>query len=180
MRKYIYLLVILSVVALSGCKKENEMPDFIPTQVSENDMDYSGEKLDNNEDIRQSEDGDLQESDLPDEDSLEEDGTSPSQPIVIGKTTTMYVKLSKYGGSLNIRPNPSTDGTPVGFLVHAEAVDVIEIKDGWASFLYNGAICYISDDFLVDKRPAYLDPPTATPKPTATPTPTTEDKPRDI
>jgi hypothetical protein len=179
MRKYIYILIILTVTVLSGCKKEDKMPDFIPTQSSEDDIDYSGEESDANEDIKQSEDGDIQEGDIQDEDVSEKDEASPTQPIVIGKTTTMYVKLSQYGGSLNIRPKPSTDGEPVGFLVHAEAVDVIEIKDGWASFLYNGAICYVNADFMVDKRPAYLDPPTATPKPSATPTPA-PDKPRDI
>ena len=97
----------------------------------------------------------------------------------------MYVKLKQYGGYLNIRPTPSTDGEPVGFLVHAEEIDVIEIKDGWASFMYKGKICYVNADYLVDKQPAYLEAPTPTPKPTATPAPAEEpagedEEPREI
>jgi uncharacterized protein YgiM (DUF1202 family) len=86
----------------------------------------------------------------------------------------MYVKLDQYGGFLNVRATPSTDGEAVGFLVHAEQIDVIEITDGWASFVYNDKVCYVNADFLVKERPEYLDPPTPTPKPKVTPTPVPE------
>jgi len=174
MRKYLFLLLVLSVAVLSGCKKEEQMPDFIPTNLLEDNTDNNGEDANTPEDNSQaddkvSEDGDTTlTEDGSDNDS---DDSKDAQPVVVGKTTTMYVKLNQFGGYLNVRPTPSTEGAPVGFLVHAEAVEVIEIKDGWASILYKGNICYVNDDYLVDKQPPYLEPPTATPKPTATPTP---------
>jgi uncharacterized protein YgiM (DUF1202 family) len=89
--------------------------------------------------------------------------------------------MGEYDAVLNVRATPSKDGDIVGFLVHTEKVEVIEIKDGWASFEYNNAICYVSSDFLVDTRPDYIAPPSPTPKPvpadTPTPTPTPTPKP---
>lgn len=88
-----------------------------------------------------------------------------------GKTTTKYVKLNNYNGILNIRATPAKDGEVVGFLVHTESVEVISIENGWASFMYKGVKCYVSAEFLVDKKPAYIAPPTVTPTPAITPTP---------
>lgn len=181
MKKYIYILIALTVISLSGCSKEEKMPDYIPTglseegDISETDADDSGDLSDTDEDITKSDDGDQKDGDLPDD--SQGDDNSDTQPVTIGKTATMYVKLSQYGGYLNIRSNPSTDSEPVGFLVHAEAVDVIEIKNGWASILYKGKVCYVNADFLVDKQPEFLDPPTATPTPKAAAKPTAAPKP---
>ncbi|NLC19746.1 MAG: SH3 domain-containing protein [Clostridiales bacterium] len=174
MRKYLFLLLVLSVAVLSGCKKEEQMPDFIPTNLLEDNTDNNGEDANTPEDNSQADDKVSEDGDttLPEDGSdNDSDDSKDAQPVVVGKTTTMYVKLNQFGGYLNVRPTPSTEGAPVGFLVHAEAVEVIEIKDGWASILYKGNICYVNDDYLVDKQPPYLEPPTATPKPTATPTP---------
>lgn len=172
MRKYFFLLLILSVAVFTGCKKEEQMPDFIPTNLLEDNIDNNGEDANEAGNNSQTDDTVNQDDDTaqPD-DGDEEDGndSKDSQPVTVDKTTTMYVKLNQFGGYLNVRPTPSTEGEPVGFLVHAEAVEVIEIKDGWASILYKGKICYVNDDYLVDKQPPYLEPPTATPKPTAAP-----------
>lgn len=177
MRKYLFLLLILSVAVLSGCKKEEQMPDFIPTNLLEDNTDNNGEDANKPGDNSQTDDklGQEDETTQPD-DGSDNDGNDNNDnkdalPVVVGKTTTKYVKLNQFGGSLNVRPTPSTEGTPVGFLVHAEAVEVIEVKDGWASILYKGNICYVKSEYLVDKQPPYLEPPTPTPKPTAAPTP---------
>lgn len=174
MKKYIYLLIIFSVLALSACKKKEEMPDYIPTQSSDNDITTGNDEADIGDAVDNPEDEDIADNDITDETLPGDEDGEPTQPAVIGKTTVMYVKLNQYGGFLNVRPTPATTGTPVGFLVHAEAVEVIEIKDGWASILYNDKVCYVKDDYIVEKKPAYLEPPTATPKPTAAPDQTPE------
>lgn len=173
MRKYLFLVMILSVAILSGCGKEEQMPDFIPTNLLEDNTDNNGKDVNKQEDNSQPDENISQDGDVtqPDDSGDNDNSDSKDTPPVVGKTTTMYVKLNQFGGYLNVRPTPSTDKEPVGFLVHAEAVEVIEIKDGWASILYKGNICYVNDDYLVDKQPSYLEPPTITPKPTATPTP---------
>lgn len=136
------------VILFTGCSKKEQMTNFIPTQIP-NEEDASGEET-----------------------QTGEEATQAPDTVHVGKTTTMYVKLDKYGGSLNIRSTPSTSGEAVGFLVHAEEVAVIEITDGWASILYNDAICYVNVQYLVETRPDYLTPPTKSPEPTKAPTPT--------
>ena len=145
---------------MAGCQPKEQMASFIPTKTPEQDYETQPDK-ENGED----------------EDQEAEEATPTPKELHVGQTTSMYVKLDTYGGFLNIRPMPSTDGEPVGLLVHAEKVDVIEITDGWASIARNGEICYVNADYLVKERPAYLEPPTATPSPTpepptATPSPT--------
>jgi hypothetical protein len=164
MKKSIVLFMILTVFLLTGCSQKEQMTSFIPTQTPEEVSDNTTPE------------------DTSGEDAATEgtEATPTPKEIHVGQTTPMYVKLDKYGAFLNIRPTPSTDSEPVGFLVHAEEIDVIEIADGWASFLYNNAICYVNSDFLVDERPEYLEPPTATPAPTpkATPTPKASSTPK--
>jgi len=169
MRKCIYILIALSVLALAGCKKEEKMPDYIPANLTEDNTDNKKDDSDtkNTGKSAQEQVGDLQQGDETVDDNSE------SKPVV-GKTTTMYVKLNQFGGYLNVRPTPSTDGSPVGFLVHAEAVEVIEIKDGWASIVYKGDVCYVNASYLVEKQPAYLEPPTPTPTPKPTTAPATQ------
>lgn len=158
MKRSIYLLIILTIFTLAGCSKKGQMADFIPTQVPEEATEPGQE--DTQEDAQ-----------------VTQEATPTPKDIVVGQTTPMYVKLDEYGGYLNVRSKPSTSGDQVGFLVHAEQIDVIEIADGWASFLYEGAICYVNADFLVTERPEYLDPPTPTPAPEKTPTPKPTTKP---
>lgn len=156
MKMNMFLFIIAIVCILSGCSKKNQMTDFIPTQAPEVNSDAI---TDNSDDAA----------------AQEEITVTPTpKPIIVGQTTKKYVQLDEYGGTLNVRQTPSATGTKVGFLVHAEEVDVINIADGWASFLYNGAICYVNADFLVDQQPAFLEPPTPTPKPSITPTPKPE------
>lgn len=153
MKKSMYLFIILTIFTLAGCSKNERITSFIPTQPPADVTQPAGE-----EDT---------------EDTQVTVTVSPTpRDIVVGQTTTMYVMLDEYGGFLNVRPTPSTEGAPVGFLVHTEPVDVIEIAGGWASILYNDAICYVNASFLVKERPAYIDPPTPTPVPVKTPTPT--------
>lgn len=158
MKKSIVLFIILSVILMTGCSKKVQMTSFIPTQAPEEVTDITTPEDTSGEDA-----------------AKVTEATPTPKEIHIGQTTPMYVKLDEYGAFLNIRSKPSTEGEQVGFLVHAEKIDVAEIVDGWASFLYSNAICYVNADFLVEDRPEYLEPPTATPAPTPTAAPATED-----
>lgn len=133
---FVILTIFVGMFTLSACDKQEPVANFIPTptplpQVVE-------DKEDTNKENNLGE---------------EEDG-----PVYQGNTTTMYVKLSTSDGTLNIRNNPSTDGQVVGFLVHTEKIEVIDIVDGWASFVYQDEISYISDEYLVDEKPDYINP----------------------
>lgn len=132
MKKIIGLLILIAAALLAGCGKKDQMVDFIPTAIptqSSEDATASGMNV-----------------------------TPTPQVAYVGKTITKYVKLTEYNDVLNIRSAPSTDSEAVGFLVHTEAVNVIEIKDGWASIAYNNTICYVNADYLVDKKPELITP----------------------
>lgn len=149
MKKNIYLLIIVTVLLLSGCKKQAQMVDFIPTPTPVvTNEDEAGEESENTN-----------------------EATPTPKTIHVGQTIAMYVKLDEYGAFLNVRSNPSKDGAIVGSLVHTEKIDVIEIVDGWASFEMDNVIVYVSADFLVPERPDYIPLPTAAPTPTPTPKP---------
>ena len=154
MKKSGYFIVFLTVMLLTGCSKKEQMTNFIPTQIPEEEVE-SGEEAQSGEGAQAG-----------------EEATQTPETVHVGETTTMYVKLDKYGGSLNVRSTPSTSGEAIGFLVHAEEVEVIEIVDDWASILYKDTICYVNSKYLVDTQPDYLEPPTEAPKPTKAPTPT--------
>jgi uncharacterized protein YgiM (DUF1202 family) len=156
---------MLTVIVLSGCKSADEQTFFIPTPEAEEDT----------KDMTPA---------LPEEtEEADEDENAPEltdEPVYVGKTTTKYVKLDNSGAILNIRSGPSRDSEVVGFLVHTEQIEVISIEDGWASFVYQGQIRYVSADYLVDKKPAYLTAPTVTPKPTPTKEPDPNEAPPEI
>lgn len=155
MRKYGVLYLGLFALVLGGCGNRNKMEDFIPTPtVSPTpivDMEEEQEETKDQEEVP------IEEMDLSKV-----------------KTTPMYVQMNKYGSTLNVRSKPSTDGEKVGYLVHREKVEVIRIKDGWAAFLDDGVVKYVSAEYLVEDKPEYLEPPTVTPTPTPAPTPTAE------
>ena len=155
MKKVIYLLILV-IFMLAGCSKKDQMTNFIPTQTPEEQKEQAAE-----EELEQGEESEQKE---------EEEADASLSEVRVGKTTPMYVKLDQYGAYLNVRSNPTTEGAPVGFLVHGEEIGIIEIKDGWASFLYDDNICYVNAGFLVEEQPEYLNPPTPTPTPVATPT----------
>lgn len=149
MKKSLFLLLVLAAMMLVGCSTKDQLVDFIPTMAPD-DSDAS------------SSDADVTKA------------PSPTQEATyLGKTTAKYVKLGEFGDTLNVRPTASKDGKSVGKLTHAQKVDVISIADGWASILFNGTVCYINADYLVDEKPVEITPtPEATPTPTLAPTPT--------
>ena len=179
MKRIVLLIILLALVMLAGCsKKEQTMTDFIPTQApTEEDAkaEPTAEATKNDGEASTDTTEAASGEDTATKDTTDTSAEAPTPKAVhVGETTTKYVKLDQYDAILNIRSTPSKDGEVVGFLVHTEKIEVIEIKDGWASFVYNGAVCYVSSDFLVDTRPEYIDPPTLTPSPTPaakTPTP---------
>lgn len=173
MKKSLIFIILVTVILLAGCKKEEQMTNFIPTQAPDEDFE-DADDTDSTEATQQDGETSSETGDnAPDAATSEEGTEAPSQNMVYaGQTTTMYVKLDEYDAVLNVRAKPGKDGEIVGFLVHTEKVQVIEIKDGWAKIKYRDGAYYVSADFLVDKRPDYIDPPTKAPTPTKTPTPT--------
>lgn len=157
MKKSLIVIIIFTALLMTGCGKQAQMTDFIPTPAP------------NTEDGEEATTEVVTEGDTVTDGEVTEATPTP-KPLHVGQTTKMYVKLDEYDAVLNVRKTPSKDGEVVGFLVHTEKVDVIEIVDGWASFAQDGEIHYVSADFLVNERPDYLDPPTAAP--TKTPAPT--------
>lgn len=144
MKKYIgSLLLVIAVLMLNGCGAKDQETFFIPTPMVTPEP---SEEL----------------TDDPDD---KEASADDEEPVFVGNTTKMYVKLGDYDAILNVRSLPSREGKIVGFLVHTEEINVISIEDGWASFVYNGEISYVSADFLVDEKPDYIKPPTPTTKP---------------
>ena len=164
-KNMIYLcIVIVAVFILSGCKAEDEQSFYIPSPVVTQEPSKEQTKP----------------SEKAEEPTGEADEEPSDKPVHVGKTTTQYVKLDDYDAILNIRSAPSREGEIVGFLVHTEQVEVISIEDGWASFVYQDEIRYVSADFLVDKKPAYIAPPTPTTEPTPTKEPDPNEAPPEI
>jgi len=160
MKKYIYLLIVITSLMFVGCKKQEQMVDFIPSTTS---TDESGEVISEDETAGENTEGN--------DNSTEEAVATPTpKTIHVGETKTMYVKLDEYGAFLNVRSIPSKEGDIVGSLVHTEKIEVIDIVDGWASFLQDNEVRYVNADFLVDVRPDYIAPPSPTPTPKNTPT----------
>jgi uncharacterized protein YgiM (DUF1202 family) len=153
--KKIIIILIITAIFLSGCSKNDQMTNFIPTVKPEDN----------------SSDEEIPTEVTPVGEENATDATPTTKAIYVGQTTTKYVMLTEYDDTLNVRSAPSTDAEKVGFLVHTEKIEVIEIKDGWASFLYNDAICYVNADFLVDEKPNFIEPPTPTAAPEKVPTP---------
>lgn len=155
------LILVFAIGTLSGCKDNSKETNFIPTPIP---PDFTEEYSDvpSEEEILE----------YNPDDSEASSGEEDEEPLYTGKTIEKYVKLNNYGATLNVRNKPSMESDVVGYLVHTEKINVIEIKDGWASFVYHNEICYVSEDYLVDWKPPYLSPPTSTPTPEPSPTPT--------
>lgn len=150
MKNIKYLTLGLIVLTLGGCSGNNKIEDFIPTPtVSPTPIIHEDEEPDEIEEVETP----VEELDI---DTLE--------------TTPMYINLSKFGSTLNVRSAPDTNSDIVGHLVHREKIEVVEIRDGWAIFKDKDVLKYVSADFVVDEKPDYLEPPSATPTPIPTPT----------
>ncbi|MGB4659482.1 MAG: SH3 domain-containing protein [Mobilitalea sp.] len=170
MKKSILLLLMITVLGLYGCSQSNEMVDFIPTPIpSVTETTDSEQETDAEGSTEITEGGSTEVT----------EATPTPKELVIGETTTMYVKMNEYDDFLNVRATPSTDGEVVGMLVHTEKIEVIEIVDGWASIAVGNEVRYVSSDFLVLERPDFIPAPTPTPVPTKAPTkaPTNTPKP---
>jgi uncharacterized protein YgiM (DUF1202 family) len=154
MKKYIYLFVVIIAILATGCSQRTKMTNFIPSPTPSPEQESSDTVEDTESDSE-----------------TNTDETPSDKPIDLRKTTIKFVKLGEYGATLNIRKAPSTDSEKVGYLVHTEKVHVIDIVDGWASIVVDGKVCYVKAEYLVEERPAYIDPPTVTPTPEPTPTP---------
>lgn len=150
MKKRILFIIVTGVILIFvACKRNNKETNFIPEQppVFTEDDDYI----------------------IPDDpvDDFDEPTDNPDdvddEPAYVGETTTKYVKLRSYGAILNVRSEPSTEGSNVvGFLVHTEPIEVISIDGDWAKIMFKDEISYVSSEFLVDTVPPYVSPPTQT------------------
>lgn len=150
MNRKLYLLLSLLILVLTGCGNNDDVEtSFIPSPTP-----------------------------IPvevDDEKAEVTVTPTAIPEDEDKTVIKYAKLTEFGDILNVRTSPTTkENNVVGFLVHSEKIEVIEIKDGWAGFMYHNQVCYVSADYLVDERPEAIEAPQATPTPTPEPIETPE------
>ena len=176
MKKRIMILLISLVVFLMiGCKKDEPVSDFIPTQAPTPGADAIDDNVDVIDIDDEANDGDNQDN--GEEDSVgTEDGSDDNQseddvPVYVGTSKPMYAKLNQYDSTLYVRSEPTTDSEIVGFLVHTEKIEVIKIENEWASFVFtDGKVRYVNSKFLVDYEPSKLVPPTPTIAPSVAPT----------
>lgn len=83
--------------------------------------------------------------------------------------------------NLNVRKAPSTQSAVIGSLAPSTVISVIEIKDGWAKFLFNGKESYVSSTFItkvIEETPVEVEPivteAVKAPEPKETPEPVPE------
>lgn len=68
--------------------------------------------------------------------------TSAAPPPVVYKTSA----------NLKVRPQPSTDGEPLGLLTGGTQVEYLEAyNEEWAKILYNGQEAYVASQYLVEE-----------------------------
>ena len=147
-KKILFIMVTGVMLFFVACKGNNQETNFIPEQppvFTDDDIIIPDDPV-----------YDLEEpTDTPDD--------VDEEPTYVGETTTKYVKLRSYGAILNVRSEPSTEGSNVvGFLVHTEPIEVISIDGDWAKIMFKDEINYVSSEFLVDTVPPYVSPPTQT------------------
>ena len=65
---------------------------------------------------------------------------------------TMWVVVGE-DSELNMRFKPTRDSSREGSLYHGQAVEVYEIRKGWATINYCGDILYCSADYLSSEPP---------------------------
>lgn len=149
-KNLMYIIIGITILLFVGCKGDDQETDFIPLIPSDGSVE--DEVIPENPD---------EEDQVSEEVDDSEDSEDSDEVADVEETTTMYVKLVSYGAILNVRSTPTTDAdNVVGFLVHTEAIEVMNIENGWASFMHKGDLCYISQDYLVDSVPPYISPPT--------------------
>jgi hypothetical protein len=128
LKKYKYIEIGLLVLVLQGCGSPSKMDNFIPTPTPAPTSTKSFEKL------------------------------SSDETATDGKVQIKYVNLSKYGASLNVRSEPSSDAKIIGKLMHMQKVEVIDIQNGWACYKEGDKLRYVNADYLVDDPPKALTP----------------------
>jgi len=68
---------------------------------------------------------------------------------VTKKTKTVYATTQ-----VNVREKPNTDCRIVGTLSFGESVELVEhLNNGWSAVKYGGKTCYISTQYLSEKKP---------------------------
>ncbi len=105
---------------------------------------------------------------IEDQDSInpsqEEDNTTPVVDIETTPSSSypiMYVKLTQYGSTLNIRESPSTSSAILGSLMHGTAVEVLSVEDGWTKIQYENFTGFVSNAYLVVGEPPNIPSPEA-------------------
>lgn len=173
-KKLRYAFVVVMVLAsLTACNKKEKKAPTVDITLPKEDESVKN-TLDLNEDnliVGENNSNENQNAEPGDTPKKEGEGATVTPRPVIERSTEMYVKLNDFGSTLTIRAGAGTDTEKIGFLVHAEKVNVIETSGDWSKFFYKDDYGYCMTKFLVSKKPEYLTP---TPLPTqaATPTPT--------
>ena len=72
--------------------------------------------------------------------------------IIFSVTMSAKVYVCTAPAAINIRTQPSTQGSVVGALQPNQTVDVVVIKGDWAMINYNGATAYVAAKFLTEQQ----------------------------
>lgn len=72
--------------------------------------------------------------------------------IIFSVTVSAKVYVCTAPAAINIRTQPSTQGSVVGALQPNQTVDVVVIKGDWAMINYNGATAYVAAKFLTEQQ----------------------------
>lgn len=147
MRKYLLLLVI-GICFLTACGK-NEKNEDVAVNNTENIIieNENGTEISTETEIK----GSMESvSDI-------ETTESENVPEVMVPSYT-YADLSKtmYASvEVNVRDLPSTDGNKLGALSKAQEIVVTGQcnETGWYRITYNGAVAYVSNNYLQDTKP---------------------------
>ncbi len=96
--------------------------------------------------------------------SQEEENITPTVDIETTPSSSypiMYVKLTQYGSTLNIRESPSTSSAILGSLMHGTAVEVLSVEDEWTKIQYENLTGFVSNAYLVVVEPPNIPSPEA-------------------
>jgi len=79
------------------------------------------------------------------------ESVTATEPMVTTSAAPVPI-VYKTAANLNVRPQPSKDGEPIGLLTGGTQVEYLEAyNEEWAKIMYNGQEAYVSSQFLVEE-----------------------------
>lgn len=143
-RKWLYILLAVSVMVLSACDK-GQTPESAAMESTQAETD-SSETAKEETTAPESAAAETTAPETTEEETSVAAETSASASPV---DETLYVNAT----DVNVRTEPSTSGSIAGMLDMGNAVHRIGIVEDWSQIEYNGQICYVSSQFLSAEKP---------------------------